>query len=46
MGVIAWRRATRVGPTRVRTVGKEALGEKNIMFLAETLSKLRFFGTS
>jgi hypothetical protein len=41
-GVIAWRRAARVGSTRVRTVGKVTLGEKNIMFLAETLSKLRF----
>jgi hypothetical protein len=33
-----------VGPTQVHRVGKSTLGEKKI--LAETLSKLRFFGTS
>jgi hypothetical protein len=31
-----------VGPMRVGWVGKIRLGNKNIMILAETLSKLRF----
>jgi hypothetical protein len=34
-----------VGPTRVRRVGMHEVGEKNNSFLAETISKLRFFGT-
>jgi hypothetical protein len=34
---------THVGPTWVHEVGKLTLGDKNISFLAETLSKLRFY---
>jgi hypothetical protein len=33
-------------PQRVEPTGRVTVGEKNNLFLAETLSKLRFFGTS
>jgi hypothetical protein len=36
---------TGVGPTQVRRVGMDEVGEKNNSFLAETLFKLRFFCT-
>jgi hypothetical protein len=36
----------RVGPTQVPRAGMAGVGEKKRPFLAETLSKLRFFGTS
>jgi hypothetical protein len=34
------------GPRGYGRVGKERSGDKNISFLAQTLPKLRFFGTS
>jgi hypothetical protein len=42
-GVIAWRRAARVGPTRVRTVGKATLGEKNIYVFGRNALQIAIF---